>query len=589
MRLPTYENQVRTPNAPQYSAMADLRTAGNLGELADGLNQYREYRQKELEEAQKTEWYKADNGFRLDMANAKSEMVNSIQNGGSYADAEAKFQKTYEDTKAKYMPFFGADENVAARQAADFERVGLEGLLNIREAVQQRRKGDAIQSSELTKMEALNLFVDDPQKALDMYSRSLSGLQASGAVSSDGAKARLISFVQDGKSKEMDLVFQNNVDNPQAALDWVEANKSDLGVDNYLSGREKAQNEIFKFGSAQKVKNYIADPVTYKAPDQESIDVFYERELAPILASGDQAGYEEAVVATSVNTGKIPSSVTNQAAAYLDMEATGMNQSDLNTVAMNARIISETSKYAAKVNMKDLTKDTIAKSNLLVQRMNAGMDVQRALTSVQRDLGSEESKKMFNQAGTEARNILLEKKVNGQKIKTNLPKYAEAEFIAAYQNYRMNTGKPSEAAKAAIDEVSSRYKEFNGTVVKDPVTSVSQFDEKSWVAEANSQYTSRIGAIPNGAKIAVVIDGESNRMLNAGERPSFPLVVVEENSPPIKVFDKNGDEVRVFENPVAMSRQITRQLRRSDIEAPDLRTVRPSERQAVLEARAKGQ
>lgn len=553
MKLPVYESQVRTPNAPQFSAMADARAAGNLGDLANNLNQYRQFRQAELEEAQKTEWFKADNGFKMDVLRARTEMVNSIQNGGAYADAEDKFQKTFDDAKAKYMPFFADDENISARQAVEFERAGLEGLLTIREAVQQRRKSDAVQASDMVRSEAEGMFLSDPAKAIDMYSSTLAGLQGVGAISSDGAKARLAEFVQGGKAREMELVFQNNRDNPQVAADWVEANQSDLNPDVYLSGRDRAQVEIYKFGSAQKVKNYLADPVAYKAPEQESVDVFYDRDIAPI-AQTSVADYEEATISLSVSTGKLPQQVANQAASYLDMDPALMSQQDMQTAASNARIISETNKYAAKLSKTNLSKDTIAKADLLVQRMNAGMPVDKALMSMQRDLGTEEGKKLYSASITEARNILLEKKLNGSMIRVDVPTYAQADFIQAYATAKMNTAKASEAAKLAEDEIANRYKSFNGVLVKDPATSVSFYDEESWVKASTAKYIEKIGPLEDGQKTVVIADSETKRLIQAGEKPSFPLFLsYSKNEPPIPVFDKQtGQPIRIYEDPTAM-------------------------------------
>ncbi len=551
MKIPVYDPQINA-STTQYNAVADIRT-NTLGEIADGLEQYGKFREAQLEEERKTERFKADAAIRYELQDAKSKMIDTIQNGGSYSDAEAKYQKVHTDTIGKYLPMMGDDPNVTERAKAEYSRLGLSDTIELRNVIQARRKSDVLQSSDLIGKQAEQLFLTDKKKAIEMYSRAITGAQAIGAINGDGGKAKMIDFVQKGTAREMDLVFQNNKDNPQAAADWVEANKADLNPDVYLNGREKAQNEIYAFGSVQQVKNYITDPVAHKAPQQESVDVYYQRELAPMMGQ-DLGAYEEATINLAVSTGKLPQQLANQAAAYLEMDPSLMSKDDLQTAASNARIVSAANKSAAKLSKTNLSSDTIAKSNLLVQRMDAGMSVDKAMMSMQRDLGTEEGKKLYGSSVTEARNILLEKKLGGERVRVDIPSYAQGDFIQAYATAKMNTAKPSEAARMAQDEINNRYKKFNGITVKDPATSVSMYDEDSWVKASTMKYQEKIGPLLKGQAVVALADGETKRMMQLGERPSFALFLSHDaNEPPLPVYDKiTGQPIRMYEDPQFM-------------------------------------
>jgi len=94
MKIPVYDPQINASTS-QYNAVADIRT-NTLGEIADGLQQYGKFREAQLEEERKTEQFKADAAIRYELDDARSKMLDSIQNGGAYADAEAKYQETFD-------------------------------------------------------------------------------------------------------------------------------------------------------------------------------------------------------------------------------------------------------------------------------------------------------------------------------------------------------------------------------------------------------------------------------------------------------------------------------------------------------------
>ena len=98
MKIPVYSPQINASTV-QYNAVADIRT-NTLGEMADGLQQYGKFREAQLEEERQTERFKADSAIKYELEDAHSKMLDAIQNGGAYADAEAKYQKTFDETLA---------------------------------------------------------------------------------------------------------------------------------------------------------------------------------------------------------------------------------------------------------------------------------------------------------------------------------------------------------------------------------------------------------------------------------------------------------------------------------------------------------
>lgn len=559
MRIPTYDSNAKAPAVGNYAVdrnlyVPDVRQ-NTFGEIANGLENYSKIVYQQEEEARKTEYFKADMAIQAEIMDAKSKMFDSIQNGGSYKGAEELYQKQHDAIVGKYADTFKSDPNVYERSMAEYKRMGVGNTVELRNVVQARRKSDGAASTNLMLERASQLYLQDPKKSIEMASRAVGGAQSVGIFGPDEAKLKMIKFIQSGSAMKMADVFIQNRDTPEETAKWVEANKDNLDVSVYLTGKEKAQREIESVANVKSVQNYMVDPVVNKVPAQESVDLYFQRELAP-LSQTDQAGYEQKTVELAVSTGKLPDQLAQQASSYLDMDASTMSAADFSTVASNARIISEANKHAAKLSKTNLSADTIAKSNLLVQRMEAGMPVNKAVMSVQRDLGNDEAKKLYSASLTEARNIILEKKVNGNRIDADVPTYAQSDFINAYTTAKMNTASASEAARAAQREIKSRYTKFNGVLVKDPPMHVStkQYDEQSWVKAANAKYEEKLGKIPDGSKAVLMADRETLRMKNSGEEPSYPLFIsYSKDEHPIPVFDKTtGQPIRVTAIPKEM-------------------------------------
>lgn len=389
MKLPVYESQTRTPNAPQFSALADVRAGGNLGALADGLENYQKVRQAELAEAQKTEWYKADNGFKMDILRARTDMINSIQNGGAYADAEAKFQKTFDASKAKYAPFFAGDENIAQRQAVEFERAGLEGLLSIREAVQQRRKGDAVASANIRAQDVserlLRAKIDGNQLEIAKLTSEMSsiyaGATAAGAVQADAAKLKIKETLSEMNAQHALYVAEGD---PEAGLATLEGyyKSGDISAENYIRLRgpmiEKS-DEVKSLRSAVELFN--SSPT---ALSEKQMGV-YENALMEKANKEKSFGNENAIqgfyagqLDMASKTGIFGPQFNLQMNNMASIDLENSKPDDLNTVANLARVFkSAPSSAKAKLN-----KDARIVYDLINARIDSGMADESAVRQV---------------------------------------------------------------------------------------------------------------------------------------------------------------------------------------------------------------
>jgi hypothetical protein len=243
MKIPVYDPQINASTS-QYNAVTDIRT-NTLGEIADGLQQYSKFREAQLEEERKTEQFKADSAIRYELDDAHSKMLDSIQNGGAYADAEAKYQKTFNDTVTKYMPAMGDDPNVTERFQAEYKRYGLGQLVQLRNTVQARRKSDAgdayknlndllnkdymkaVASGDLKRQEQITNF---ERPAL------VAKLVGSGAESRDGGALRIRQDTERSEALAISYIAQ---DSPEEALKRLEE-KNAAGIfsaDTYVKTR----------------------------------------------------------------------------------------------------------------------------------------------------------------------------------------------------------------------------------------------------------------------------------------------------------------------------------------------------------------
>lgn len=554
MRIPKYDAQISAQSAPRFNQTVDLRS-DTFSKIADGLDNYRDYRIKQLEEETKTEYYKADISAKYELEDAHSKMIDAIQNGGAYSGAEEKYQKTHDAIVQKYGKIFSGDQNAYERQMMDFKQYGLQHTVQLRNAVQARRKSDARQAYSLREQQASAKFLDNPQEAIQMMTQATAGLRGTGILTDDGAKAEIAQFVKKNTANKIQYFAQNNSTNPQAVLDLVEAEKSNLDIDTYLNLRGAAMKDVEQQVSIREVTDYMAEPAGKKQPKQESVDLFYQKEIAEKSQDMTPSQYEQSVIDASIGSNTIPTQISQQAGVYLSSDPATMSKQDMATSASLARIISETDKYASKLKSTGISKDIVDKAKILTTRMDAGMDISKALESTYMD--TEESKELYKTSLTEARKILMYGRTNQQDVDVGvIPKEAKADFIDAYARARSQTASLTEAADIAKKEVNNRYKDFNGVKVKDPVTSATPYDEKSWIGAAEGYYKQKVGELRPDEKVLVLVDRESKRLQFEGKEPSYPLFIMSgETSTPIPVFDKTtGQPIRVLPDPKAMKR-----------------------------------
>lgn len=576
MKIPRYEQQVGAPSAPQFSQIADVRT-NNLSGLADTLEGVYQDKLKEQEESKKTAIFQADTSIKMAMSKAMFDLQERIKNGGSYASAEAEYQKAHDEAIKQFGSAFDVDEsgNTKARALAEYQADGLNNILRIRESASSRRRSDAANAAnnrlDLLKREYA-LAGDDVGKreaALKAMSGTVAGLSATGVINGDEGKQRLRNAIGGAEADRLTLVAQNNADNPQKVLDEVEKSKDVLDVDTYLSMRGAAMADVAKLGTVTAVEKYITNPTETAAPSQESVDLFYQEKISKALSSGqiDEAQYEQSTIEASVLTGKLPTQIVMQSSSFLNMTPEIMTESDIATAASTARIVAASSKQGAKVNMNGLTKETIAKAELVTSRIESGMEQRKAIQSVYADIGDDERKKIYDTSSSEARKILVNQKLGDQSFNVEIPKMSQADFVDTYAQYRSAGSTADEAAKLAKNKINETYKKFDGLTVKDPATNYSKFDEESWVGATRSFYEKKIGALPAGQKVAPIADRETRRLMAAGEKPSFGIYLYyNEKEPPMAVFDKEtGQPLRVFENP-EMKKKVNTQPNSSDPE-----------------------
>lgn len=566
MKIPRYEQQVNAPSAPQFSQIADVRT-DSLSALADGLQDVYQDKLREQEEAKKTAIFQADTSIKMAMQKAMFDLQERIKNGGSYAKAEEEYQKAHDTAIAQFGSAFDVDEsgNTKARALAEYQADGLNNILRIREMASSRRRSDAASAAnnrlDLLKREYA-LAGDDVAKreaAVKAMSGTIAGLSATGVINGDEGKMRLRNALSGAEADRLTLVAQNNADNPQKVLDEVEKSKDMLDVDTYLSMRGAAMADVAKMGTVASVESYIASPEQYKPPSQESVDLFYQEKVIKPMAAGafDEAQYEQIAIDTSITTGKLPTQVVMQSSSFLNMTPEMMNDSDISTAASTARIVASASKQGAKVNMNGLTKDTIAKAELITSRIESGMDERKAIQSVYSDIGDDDRAKIYKTSTDEARKILVNQKLGDTSFSVDIPKLSQSEFVDVYAQYRGAGSTADEAVKLAKKKINQSFVKFDGIDVKDPATNYSQFDEESWVRSSRNYYETKIGKLSEGQKVAPIADRETKRLIAAGEKPSFGLYLyVDPKEPPIAVFDKEtGQPIRIYETPEMKKKQ----------------------------------
>lgn len=378
MRIPQYDNKVAAPNAPQFNNTADLRN-DSLSELADGIGQVYQVLAKEKEEAQKTAFFQADTSIKMELATAKHDLLEKIKNGGSYADAEAQYQKAHDATIAKYSSVYDQDKsgNTKLRAMAEYQAEGLQNVMQIRDTATSRRRSDTASSASL-RMEQLKrdyALAETPEKrqaALSAMSGTMASLSSTGIITGAEGKSKLTGVIQGAEADRLALFSQNNADNPKAVLEEVERSKNNLSVDAYISARGQALNEIERLDVNKQVIEKLATNPTEMT--QNEVD----RTFNIVLESGVKAGtpeYNTSIIEVAKRTGSIPSQLDIQASSILSSDPATIKTEDAQTFA-NFAMMTKSMPLSA---VGKLSEETQAAINFVNDSIEANISVENAV------------------------------------------------------------------------------------------------------------------------------------------------------------------------------------------------------------------
>lgn len=247
MRIPQYDNKVNAPNAPQFNNTVDLRN-DSLSALADSLGEVQQVMMKEKEEAQKTAFFQADTSIKMAMDQAMFDIKSKLQNGGSYADAEAQYQKAHDTAIKQFGSAFDADKsgNVRLRSMAEYQSAGLDNILKIRDAVSTRRRSDARSSINLRAEQLAEQYIGKTEEEKSAIRNQLVGSLAGGAAVGlyTGAEGKQKAKEQIQKMDAMDLklTMQNDALAGKSSLAEIESRYKEgrIDADTYISYRGMA-------------------------------------------------------------------------------------------------------------------------------------------------------------------------------------------------------------------------------------------------------------------------------------------------------------------------------------------------------------
>lgn len=389
MKIPVYDPQINASTS-QYNAVADIRT-NTLGEIADGLQQYGKFREAQLEEERKTEQFKADAAIRYELDDAHSKMLDSIQNGGAYADAEAKYQKTFDDTVAKYMPMMGNDPNVTERFQAEYKRYGLGQLVQLRNTVQARRQSDAVGSAELLKAQKMEAWrranLAGDTKAADQIAKEIptiySKLTAVGAMSQGKAQAMIMSDISNMKVEGVAFIAQTDPNKALSVLD-EQYNKKEILAEDYIKARGPLMTKVEEHNAIVGAQQLFATAPTALSEKQMGVlETSYIQKANEIKKANPDAGQQffyESQIDMANKTGQFGPQFTNQMKNMVFADPDRMSQSDKTTVSEIAKVY----KDAPKTAQMKLDAQTRVVMDLINARIEAGMPDSSAVDQVLR-------------------------------------------------------------------------------------------------------------------------------------------------------------------------------------------------------------
>lgn len=577
MKIPRYEQQIGVPNPPQITQIADVRN-DNLSGVANSLKELYDIKLKEQEEAKKTAIFQADTSIKMAMSKAMFDLEERIKNGGSYANAEAEYQKAHDKAIADFGSAFDVDEsgNTKARALAEYQADGLNNILRIRQSAASRRRSDTAASADLRAEQLRQQLVDakTPEEA-NAARQQITSLYASATASigdsPDVGKLKAIKSIQAAEQDRFQLFAQNNVNNPKAVLDQAETLYKDrlIDTDFYIQARGNAMESIQKLGSVDLFLAYAKDPASAPAPTQQSTDVFFSEKLLKPFQNNEisQIDYETGVVDTVKISGKIPSQLENQMKTIFSIYKEGMSAEYKSAVVSNARLVSkmyDTSPYVFTKDGAGLNKRDVVLSQTIVNRIDAGVPEDIAVDETLKIASDKNYDNAYEQAVKKSYEDSDLKKHFVSKLNIDEVSWPAIQSKATdlYAMSKAMGASDGDAKDNAVKYLSKQYGEFDGVLVKYPPYQVTNIQDKDqWLRlaqkELNNFYESEFPNQVSGTTAAkkfgkaILAGDEQTKMeLESNKNPSFVLHYQTQEGAVVPVFDKNGQKVRIAGEPI---------------------------------------
>lgn len=552
MRIPTYDSNAKAPSVGNYAVdrnlyVPDMRS-NTFGEIANGLENYSKVVYQQEQEARKTEYFKADMAIQAEILDAKSKMFDSIQNGGSYKNAEGNYQKQHDAIVAKYADTFKSDPNVYERSMAEYQRLGVGNTVELRNVVQARRKRDAIDATNLRVQQSedfmMRAMLAGDEKSVNAELSNQSSIYAAatavGAITPDEARMKIQQQFSNMRGKQALFIAQKDPRAAKAALDSAYA-KKEIMAEDYIAATATVDKAIEEVGSYESVKNYMTDPSNNPKPSKQSVDIGFNYVLEK-TAGMDKAGFENEVIKYSVSAGAVPKQIMNQVGAYF---AQTPEEAKPEAVMQMARVVSEISKRdQVFLDGRKFDKNDVAMANLMVSRVDSGMSEAEAVRSVLKQKNDKNSSDLF----VSAQNDIVTKIRKGDVKVSGI---GVADYIDAYSTQRMLGATDSEAKSRAEDVIDKTIGSFNGVDVKNPATKIPDptmqgavFSEDDW----NKSVDELVGLewikskFGSEAKPLIMADRETMRLVTSGMQPTFPLAIHYGGEDPYNfVIPRDGD------------------------------------------------
>lgn len=575
MRIPQYEQQVNTPNAPQFSQIADVRN-DNLSVIADGLNEVYKVKLKEQEEAQKTAFFQADTSIQMALDKAKFDIAERIKNGGSYANAEAEYQKAHDAAIAQFASAFDADKsgNTKLRAMAEYQSRGLDNLMSLRDMVTARRKSDTAASANLRAEQLSQQMLDATPEQAENIKKQIASLYASATAATGGSpdegRLKAMKAIQGAEQNRYQLFMQNNAENPQAQLDEIERLHKEKLVDTdfYIQARGSALNDIYKIDSTESFIAYAQNPQSGKKPTQQSTDIFYDEKLNKPFQNGEisQDDYENGVLDMVKISGKIPTQLEGQIKTTLSMYRENMPVDYKQSVVSNARVVSKMYDQSPMVFTKEgagLNKKDVTTAQTIINRINAGVPEEIAVDETLKMVSDVNYGKAYDKAIKESLDSddLKDYVVDELEIEDGSWPLIQSKARDLYAMSKAIGAADGDAKENAVKYLSKQYGEFDGVSVKYPPDKVTNIqDKKQWLRlaqrELNNFYSSEfpdqvIGttAVKKFGKAILAGDEQTKRELENNSNPSFVLHYQTIDGALVPVYDKSGQKVRIAGEP----------------------------------------